>query len=87
MGLIPNRVVPFLDLPLVGGGRWTLAANPPKHFSMLLFYRGLHCPVCKAQLKDLQSRQFDFNARGVRRGCRHDRRCRPCGGRTKRLGA
>ena len=44
--LMPNEQAPVLSLPLVGGGVWTLAEQKPKNFTMVIFYRGLHCPLC-----------------------------------------
>ena len=32
---------------------------------MLVFYRGLHCPICKGYLRDLDRRLEDFAKRGV----------------------
>jgi peroxiredoxin len=51
--LMPNEQAPVLSLPLVGGGVWTLAEQKPKNFTMVIFYRGLHCPVCKMYLTKL----------------------------------
>ena len=53
--LIPDTAAPELLLPLVGGGRWVLSEQNPKHFTMVIFYRGLHCPVCKNYLGTLNS--------------------------------
>lgn len=65
MILKPNRVVPALDLPTVGGGRFVLAAEKPRTFSMLVFYRGLHCPICRRYLSELESLLPEFDKRGV----------------------
>lgn len=51
--LMPDTQAPTLSLPLVGGGTWTLAEQTPKTFTMVIFYRGLHCPVCKMYLTKL----------------------------------
>jgi len=32
---------------------------------MLLFYRGLHCPVCKRHVRDLDRKLKEFEKRGV----------------------
>ncbi|MEM7681366.1 MAG: peroxiredoxin-like family protein [Planctomycetota bacterium] len=45
--LKPQTPVPPLSIETAGHGRWTLADQTPEHFSMVVFYRGLHCPVCK----------------------------------------
>ena len=42
-----------------------LAAETPERFTLLCFYRGLHCPVCAAYLRDLESKVSEFNKRGV----------------------
>jgi peroxiredoxin len=65
MSIKPRAKVPSLDLPTVGGGRFDLAAQRPQHFSMLVFYRGLHCPICKSYLRDLDRKLEDFAKRGV----------------------
>lgn len=53
MAIKPRTKVPPLVLPTVGGGHVDLAAMQPRTFSMLAFYRGLHCPICKTYLRDL----------------------------------
>jgi peroxiredoxin len=61
----PRSKVPALDLPLVGGGRFDLSARHPRSFTMLVFYRGLHCPICRTYLRDLDRRLDDFTKQGV----------------------
>ena len=51
--LMPDSQAPVLSLSLVGGGIWSLADQTPKNFTMVIFYRGLHCPVCKIYLSKL----------------------------------
>lgn len=63
--LMPRQPVPDLSLPLAGGGRWRLSDQKPKHFTMLAFYRGLHCSVCRDYLGQLQSMHGAFSKRGV----------------------
>jgi peroxiredoxin len=43
--LMPDSQAPVLSLPLVGGGTWSVTDQNPKNFTMVIFYRGLHCPV------------------------------------------
>ena len=57
-GVRPGAPAPSLELPLAGGGRFRLADAAPRLFTMLVFNRGLHCPVCRAQLSELD-RRFD----------------------------
>ncbi|MGJ3263089.1 MAG: peroxiredoxin-like family protein [Salinarimonas sp.] len=63
--LIPRASVPALTLPLAGGGRFDLAAEAPENFTLLVFYRGLHCPICKTQLRELERQIGAFAERGV----------------------
>ena len=63
--LLPRQPVPALKVNLAGGGRFDLAAETPEQFTLLVFYRGLHCPICKTQLKDLETKLPEFAKRGV----------------------
>jgi len=63
--LIPRQGVPDLSLPLAGGGSWRLSDQKPKHFTMLVFYRGMHCSVSRDYLGDLQSMHATFSKLGV----------------------
>ena len=64
--LMPRERVPALDLPLVGGGSYVLGAKPAQRFDLLVFYRGLHCPVCTKYLLELERLAPEFEKRGVR---------------------
>ena len=61
----PTEKAPNLSLPLVNDTEWELYSQNPEHFTLLVFYRGLHCPVCKKQLEDLSSKLEDFKNEGV----------------------
>ncbi|MHB1358642.1 MAG: redoxin domain-containing protein [Rhodocyclaceae bacterium] len=63
--LVPRQPVPALDVPLLGGGRFKLAVPPAPTFDMLVFYRGLHCPLCAKYLLELEKLHDDFVQRGV----------------------
>ncbi|HEX7019893.1 MAG TPA: peroxiredoxin-like family protein [Gemmatimonadaceae bacterium] len=63
--LRPTAPAPALTVRLLGGGIWTLAEQRPERFTMIVFYRGFHCPVCRAYLRDLDRRLEDFASRGV----------------------
>ncbi|MEP0549035.1 MAG: peroxiredoxin-like family protein [Rhodothermales bacterium] len=62
---LPRRPAPSLTVDLVGGGSWSLADQEPEQFTLLVFYRGLHCPVCKDYLQTLTDLQADYAERGV----------------------
>jgi peroxiredoxin len=63
--LFPRQPVPPLNVNLAGGGLFDLRSERPKQFTLLLFYRGLHCPICKSQLRELESKLDEFDKRGV----------------------
>ena len=63
--LIPRQPVPSLVVPLAGGGKFELAMENPKNFTLMVFYRGLHCPQCRKQLTDLEAKLPEFEKRGV----------------------
>ncbi len=63
--LFPRRPVPSLSVATVDGGQWTLADQHPEHFTLVVVYRGLHCPICAAYLRDLDARLPEFARRGV----------------------
>ncbi len=63
--LMPRGAVPALDLPLVGGGNWSLADQNPENFTLIVFYRGRHCPICSMYLGDLNRKAAEFAERGV----------------------
>jgi peroxiredoxin len=63
--LKPRMPVPDFTVPVAGGGTWALSDQSPENFTMLVFYRGLHCPVCATYMKELQRMKQDFADRGV----------------------
>jgi len=63
--LMPRHPVPALDLPLATGGRFVLGATPGERFDLIVFYRGLHCPICAKYLLELERLAPEFAARGV----------------------
>ena len=63
--LVPRQPVPRLAVSLVGGGRFDIAAENAQRFTFVVFYRGLHCPICRTQLGDLEAKLPDFAKRDV----------------------
>lgn len=62
--LYPRQPVPELAVPALDG-EWTLSAQESENFTLLVFYRGLHCPICANYLKELNRLAGDFAERGV----------------------
>ncbi|MCJ7799880.1 MAG: AhpC/TSA family protein [Polaromonas sp.] len=63
--LMPRFPVPALNVALTTEGRFVLGAAPGEHFDLLVFYRGLHCPICAKYLLELERLAPEFAARGV----------------------
>ena len=64
-GVRPTELAPDLTVPLLRGGTYRLADQRPRTFTMIVFFRGLHCPVCRAQLSELERRLDEFEHRGI----------------------
>lgn len=64
--LLPRQPVPGLDVALTRGGRYTLGQQPGEHFDLLVFYRGLHCPICASYLTEFERLAPEIKKRGVR---------------------
>lgn len=64
--LMPRHPVPALNVPLVTGERFVLGADPGENFDLVVFYRGLHCPLCAKYLLELERLVPEFEKRGVK---------------------
>lgn len=64
--LIPRQKVPPLQVPLLDDGAFDLAADAAERFTLVVFYRGLHCPICLKYLLELGRLQSEFEKRGVK---------------------
>ena len=65
MSLLPRKPVPSLEFDTVDGGHWSLAAQKPQNFTLVVFYRGLHCPICHRYTSELNGMIEDYDKRGV----------------------
>lgn len=63
--LMPRQPVPGLQVPTLAHGAYALAADAPQNFTLLVFYRGLHCPICLKYLLELGRLLPEFEKRGV----------------------
>jgi len=61
----PRTETPNLEFETVEGDAWRLTDQKPENFTMIVAYRGLHCPICKNYLRDLDRLSEDFEKRGV----------------------
>ena len=62
---MPQEMVPELNVNLISGEEWDLKDQNPDLFTMIVFYRGLHCPVCEKYLKILDGLLEDYKVKGV----------------------
>lgn len=65
MSILPQTKVPKLELTLLHGQPWSTENITSKAFTLLIVYRGNHCPICQDYLQTFQSLQPDFNKLGV----------------------
>ena len=64
--LMPRQPVPALNLPTLAHGEFKLANDAAPNFTLVVFYRGLHCPICLKYLLELGRLQPEFDQRGVK---------------------
>ena len=62
--LKPRQTVPALEVSTLQGP-WSLSEQSPENFTMVVFYRGLHCPICSKYLAELDKLVGDFAEAGV----------------------
>jgi peroxiredoxin len=65
MPIKPRQPAPVLEVDLLDGTHWSLARQKPRNFSMVVFYRGLHCPICRKYTGELNGLAGEFDKRGV----------------------
>ncbi|MGF1498788.1 MAG: peroxiredoxin-like family protein [Elainellaceae cyanobacterium] len=63
--LMPGSQAPSLEIQTLDGTTWKLADQSPKNFTMVVFYRGLHCPICKSYIATLDQKLDEFAQLGV----------------------
>jgi len=59
----PRTPAPPLVVETVGGGSWSLADQ--ENWTMIEFYRGLHCPDCQGYLRQMDREVAGFREIGV----------------------
>lgn len=64
--LLPRKSVPELRVPTLAHGKFDLADEAPERFTLICFYRGLHCPICLKYLRDLEALVPEFERRGTK---------------------
>ena len=59
-----RKPVPELKVETLQGP-WSLSDQSPENFTMVVFYRGLHCPICSKYIGELDKLSGDFAETGV----------------------
>ena len=58
--IVPGKKTPSLVLSTLDNDTWSLEANTNKTKIMIVFYRGLHCPVCSEFLKLIDDQVSEY---------------------------
>lgn len=61
----PLEKIPEIKVKTLQGKDWVLSDQKPRHFTMIVFYRGHHCRVCRHYIHDLSVQLPEFEKRGV----------------------
>ena len=61
----PQSKVPSLEVNLINDTQWRLKEQTPDKYTLIVFYRGIHCPICKKYLEELKNKMQKFIDRGV----------------------
>ena len=64
--LIPRIIVPNLLFPTLQHGDFNLSEHVKNKFNLIVFYRGLHCPLCANYLTELSNLTEEFKKRDVK---------------------
>ncbi len=54
-----------IELDLIIGAKWKLTEQSDHPWRLIVVYRGLHCPICKSQLKSLSGQLTNFTDAGI----------------------
>ncbi len=63
--LIPSQSVPALKVQTLEHGQFDLDTDAGENGTLVIFYRGLHCPICIRQLAEVEAALDDFDAIGI----------------------
>lgn len=64
--LKPRTEVPEITVEVVNSDAWSLSGSDAEYMTMLVFYRGYHCPICKTYLQNLEANLGKFEELGVK---------------------
>lgn len=62
---MPGNPAPSIDAKTADGRPFVPPTAADGGLSVIFFYRGVHCPVCKAQIQELASRESELREAGL----------------------
>ena len=63
--LYPGQAAPALKVETLAHGGFDLTRDGGAQGTLVVFYRGLHCPICTRQMAEVESKLDVFTAMGV----------------------
>lgn len=61
----PGDKAPNLNVGVLDGSSFDLSQERLENFTLVLFYRGVHCPICKTQMEELAGKRDEFGKAGI----------------------
>jgi peroxiredoxin len=63
--LMTGTQAPKLEVKALDGRLWKLSEQKPENFTMIIFYRGVFCPICQSYSAELDNLLDNFAPLGV----------------------
>nr|WP_069791714.1 peroxiredoxin-like family protein [Cyanobacterium sp. IPPAS B-1200]OEJ77707.1 alkyl hydroperoxide reductase [Cyanobacterium sp. IPPAS B-1200] len=64
--LLTGKKVPSLEVNTLDGKIWKLSAQKPEKLTLIIFYRGCFCPICKSYGQEINKNIPQFEQLGVK---------------------
>jgi peroxiredoxin len=61
----PRKKTPELEMSRINDTSWSLKKQTANKYTLILFYRGYHCPVCRKQLEEVKDNLSRLTERGI----------------------
>jgi peroxiredoxin len=52
--IYPDDIAPELSFQLLSGETFNISNRNPKYYTIVIFYRGAHCPLCMNHIKEIE---------------------------------
>jgi peroxiredoxin len=63
--VLPGQVAPALILPTLKDDTFDLLKQSPEKFTIVVFYRGKHCPICLQYLQEIEEHYESLKQNGM----------------------